>query len=101
MLQHKDATTDVRQPKSARMEQRIQPRVKEKISEAAALLGVDESTFVSSAAYKEAETVILNHERTSLTTEDSALILAALDAPANPSKALTDAFRAYRERNPV
>ena len=49
MLDHNDATAGVNEPKTARMEQRTKPRVKAQIQLAAALLGVDETTFVTSA----------------------------------------------------
>jgi len=89
------SSTMKRETKTVRVEQRIRPSVKARIAQAASLLGVDESTFISSAAYREAEEVISSHQRTVLSPEDTARILAALDNPPEPTPALKAAFRKY------
>jgi len=97
MLSYIDKTEAIDEPKSARMEQRIKPHVKREIQAAAALLGVDETAFVTTTAYDKACAVIRDHERTKLTAQDRDVLLAALDAPAKPTKALRDAFDLHRE----
>ncbi|MFZ5616922.1 MAG: DUF1778 domain-containing protein [Pseudomonadota bacterium] len=84
------------EPKNARMDQRTKPHVKAAIQEAAALLGVDETTFVTSVAYERARATIADHQATVLSAEDSAMFLAALDAPALPTDALKRAARLHK-----
>lgn len=91
-----DETKAISEPKSARMEQRTKPHVKALIQEAAALLGIDETTFVTSVAYERARATIADHQTTVLSAADSALFLAALDAPAAPTDALKRAARLHR-----
>ena len=47
MLNFHDSAAAIEEPKTARMEQRTKPHVKQQIQWAAALLGVDETTFVT------------------------------------------------------
>ena len=96
MLNFHDHAAAIDEPKTARMEQRTKPHVKAQIQQAAALLGVDETTFVTSAALERARLAIADHERTLLSAEDRAVVLAALDAPAEPTEALREAM-ALRE----
>ena len=96
MQSYRDATRAVDEPRSARMEQRTKPHVKAEIQRAAALLGVDETAFVTSAAYERARSTINDHESTVLTNEDRAVFLAALDAPAQPTEALREAVTMHR-----
>lgn len=74
--------------KTARMEQRTKPHVKAAIQEAAALMGVDETAFVTGAAYERALVTIRAHEQTVLAEEDRLLFTAMLDNPPEPSPAL-------------
>ena len=85
------------EPRTARMEQRTKPRVKARIRQAAALLGVDETAFVIGAALARADAVIAEHERTLLAAADREAFFAALDAPAEPTEALRAAARMRRE----
>ena len=80
------------------MEQRPQPRVKAQIQQAAALLDIDETTFVIRAALEQARLTIAEHERTVLSTEDRDVLLAALDAPAEPADALRQAMALHEAR---
>lgn len=98
MLEHHDATAIVDQPKSVRMEQRTKPHVKAQIQLAAALLGMDETTFVTSAAYDRACAAIRDHERTVLSESDRDVLLAALDSPVAPTEALRGAMALRREQ---
>ena len=97
MLRYIDKTEAINEPKSARMEQRTKPHVKHDIQAAAALLGVDETAFVTNAAYERACAVIRDHERTKLTAEDREMLLEALDNPAQPTKVLRDAYELHQE----
>ena len=92
MLHFTDLTAAVDEPKTARMEQRTKPHVKAEIQKAAALMGIDETAFVTNAAYERARASIEAHERTVLTAEDRDVFLAALDSPATPSAAMREAF---------
>ncbi len=55
MRSFKDAKEALAEPKSARMEQRTKPHVKATIEQAAALMGVDATSFVTNAAYERAQ----------------------------------------------
>ena len=61
---------------------------------AAALSGVDDSTFTMSAALREAERII----DTRLQDVDHAAFFAAIDAPAEPADALLEAAKRYKAR---
>ena len=88
MLSFHDHTAAINEPKTARMEQRTKPHLKAQIQQAAALLGIDETTFVISAALEQAKLTIAEHERTVLSAADRDVILAALEAPTEPTNAL-------------
>lgn len=93
-----DATDALEEPKSARMEQRTKPHVKTTIEQAAALMGVDATSFVTNAAYERARDVILAHERTVLSADDRDVFLAALEKPAAPTEELRRAFELHDTR---
>ena len=59
---------------------------------------IDETTFVTSAALERARSTIAEHERTLLSAEDRAVVLAALDAPAEPTEALREAMAMHETR---
>lgn len=61
---------------------------------------VNETTFMTGTAFERARSTITDHERTFLKAEDRAVVLAALDAPAEPTKALREAM-ALREAQVV
>lgn len=88
MLDFNDTAAAIDEPKTARMEQRTRPHVKAQIQQAAYLLGIDETTFVTSAALERAQATIADHERTVLTAEAREVVLAALENPAPPTDAL-------------
>ena len=98
MLNFNDCAAAIDEPKTARMEQRTKPHVKAQIQRAAALLGVDETTFVTSVALERAQATIIDHERTILSAEDRDAILAALDTPAAPTGALREAMAMHDAR---
>ena len=98
MLKFRDWAADIEGPKTARMEQRTKPHVKAQIQQAAALLGVDETTFVTSVALERARETIEDHERTILSAKDRAVVFAALDNLAEPTDELLEAMALRRKR---
>ncbi len=98
MRSFKDAKEALAEPKSARMEQRTKPHVKATIEQAAALMGVDATSFVTNAAYERARETISAHERTVLSAEDRDVFLAALEDPSAASDALREALRLHAAR---
>ncbi len=95
MRAFRDTTAAIDEPRSARMEQRTKPHVKEAIQKAAALTGVDETAFVTSAAYGQAQATIAAHEQTILSGTDRGVFFAALDKPAAPTETLREALEAH------
>ncbi len=98
MRSFKDAKEALEEPKSARMEQRTKPHVKATIEQAAALMGVDATSFVTNAAYERAQETISTHERTVLSAEDRDVFLAALENPSAPTDELREAVRLHEAR---
>ncbi|MEH6662603.1 MAG: DUF1778 domain-containing protein [Parasphingorhabdus sp.] len=94
----KNVTEVIEELSSARMSFRTKPRIKDTISKAAALAGVDDSTFTMSAAYQAALTTIEAHERTQLQPVDHMAFFEALDSPPAPTDALRAAARKHRAR---
>ena len=89
MLPYETPADAVPERKSVRMEQRVKPRVKRTIEEAAAVLGVDVADFVSGEAFRSAEAVLARQEVTRLSPEDRSVILGLLADPPPPTAALT------------
>ena len=98
MLNFKDTAAAIDEPKTARMEQRTKPHVKAQIQQAAHLLGVDETTFVTSVALERAQATIADHERTVLSAADRDVVLAALETPAPPTDALREVMAMHDAR---
>ena len=97
MLKYDDISSEIDEPKSARMEQRIKPHMKATIQDAALLLGIDDSTFVANAAYERAQQVLEKHHSIKLSRRDTEALLAALDSPGEPTEAMREAFRIHGE----
>ncbi|AYD04889.1 DUF1778 domain-containing protein [Neorhizobium sp. NCHU2750] len=93
----KDITGDIDEPNNARMNFRTKARIKDAIHRAAALSGMDDSTFTMNAAYRSAIETIAAHEATVLKSADHAAFFAALDNPADPTEQSRDAFTRHRE----
>ena len=88
-----DSTGAIDEPRTARLEARTQPSVKDIIHRAAALNGVDVSSFVVNAAYTAAQSTIAAHKVTVIESEaDRTAFFAALDTPPKPTKRLAEAF---------
>ena len=83
---------------SERMNFRTKPHIKSAIQRAAALSGVDDSTFTMSAAYRSALETIAAHERTLLQPMDHAAFFETLDNPPEPAEPLRNAFTRHRSR---
>lgn len=96
MLKYADVSAAIKEPKSVRMEQRVKPHMKSTIQNAAALLGIDESTFVANAAYTEARQVIGNYEAMTLSAEDRDVFFAAMESPPEPSEAMMRSIANHR-----
>ncbi|MDB5542334.1 MAG: hypothetical protein JWQ89_4061 [Devosia sp.] len=97
MLAFEDATQEIDERNSERMNFRTKPRIKKIIQQAAALSGVDDSVFTMNAAYKSALETIAAHERTLLQQVDHAAFFAALDNPPAPTERLREAFERHRK----
>lgn len=79
---------------TARLDLRLDPRDKERISKAAALRGMGVSAFVRDTALREAESTIAADSVVTLSEEESRRFLAALDAPFKPNARLQKAMDA-------
>lgn len=90
MLNFNDITATIDEPRTARMEQRTKPSAKAQIQQAATLLGVDDTTFITSVALERARATITDHQRTVLSAEDCEAIFAALDSPPAPTDGLRE-----------
>lgn len=90
MLNFNEITANIAEPTTARMEQRTKQRVKAQIQQAAALLGVDDTTFITSVALERARAIIADHVRTVLCAEGRESIVAALDSPPAPTDDLRE-----------
>lgn len=88
MVEVRDDADPKDERNTERMNFRTRPRVKRAIQQAAALLGVDDSTFTLNAAYRSALETIAAHERTRLQAQDHAAFFAALDSPPEPTERL-------------
>lgn len=88
---------DIDERSSERMNFRTKPRIKRAIQRAAALSGVDDSSFAMNAAYKSALETIAAHEFTALKPVDHAALFEALDSPSAPNARLLAAAARRRE----
>ena len=95
MRASKNATHDIDERSSERMHFRTKPRIKRAIQQAAALSGVDDSTFVMNAAWRQAQETIAAHEATILRPADHAAFFSALDDPPAPTPKLRAAFERH------
>lgn len=97
MYSVQDQTAVVKEPSDERMNFRVKKRVKQTIQQAAALTGMDDSSFVISAAYEAAIKAIEAHQRTMLQDIDFEPFFAALSDPPAPTEALANAFKRRRD----
>ena len=92
-----DKTAQIDESISERMSFRTKPYIKRTIERAAALLGVDNSAYVMSAAYEAANSTIAAHECTGLQMADCEAFFATIDNPPAPAIELRSAFRRHKE----
>ena len=87
---------------AARLDLRLNPADKARITRAADLRGVPLSAFVRDAVLREAESVMAAELTVTLSAEESRRFLAALDKPFKPNaklkKAMADAARLIKSR---
>jgi uncharacterized protein (DUF1778 family) len=83
-----------------RPRRRIVARVSEKeratLEQAAELSGVTVGQFVVQRAYQEAQRILERESVVRLSQKDARRILALIDSPPKPNKALKDAVKAFR-----
>jgi uncharacterized protein (DUF1778 family) len=91
-----DLLGDIDEGNSERMSFRTKPRIKRAIQKAAALAGIDDSTFTMNAAYRSALETIEAHERTVLQPVDHAAFFALIDNPPQANPKLKAAFERHR-----
>ncbi|MCY4432025.1 MAG: DUF1778 domain-containing protein [Rhodospirillales bacterium] len=98
MLGFSDAETPSDEKATDHLEMRVKPSDKERLARAAELSGVRLTTFVRTAAAREAERVLREHRTTALSERDSRALLEALDNPPPPTRPARDAVHGYRSR---
>lgn len=96
MLTSHNQTVEIDERSTEPMNFRTKPRIKAAIQRAAALLGVDDSTFTVNAAYRAAIETIASHERTVLAPVDHSAFFSALDKPPAPTDKLSAAFERHK-----
>ena len=79
---------------SQRMNLRITPEAKARLSRAAALSHLDLTSFVTQSALREADAVIEADDTLRLSARDHAQVMALLDAPSGPNDRLRRAIAA-------
>ncbi|WP_323018031.1 DUF1778 domain-containing protein [Castellaniella sp.] len=86
---------------AARLDLRLEPRDKDRITKAAALRGLPVSSFVRDAVLREADAAIAADTVVTLSAAESRRFLAALDTPFQPNarlKAAMDAAASVAQR---
>lgn len=97
MLAYHDDIAAIDERSTERMSFRTKRRIKETIQKAAALSGVDDSSFTMNAAYKAAMETISAHEHTMLAPIDHQAFFAALDREPAPTERLRAAFARHKQ----
>jgi len=82
-----------------RMHLRARPEQKAMFLRAAALRNTELTDFVLQSALREAERVIEEAERITLSERDSLMVLKLLEKPPAPNARLRKAFVSYRKRH--
>ncbi len=75
---------------------RVRPKVKQTIEEAATILGITVSSFVSVTAQERASEVVRAYRHSELSAVDSARFAAALLEPGAPNAALRQAMARHK-----
>lgn len=97
MIQVQDFTAHVSERKTARKELKLKPTVDAQIKRAASMVGMDVSTFISSAAYKKAQDVEQSQFVTVLDEARFDAFAAAVDAKGKRNGALSEVLQKSRE----
>ena len=87
----------IQETRRERIEARLTAEQKALVARAAALEGVSISSFIVQRALLSAARTVEQHELVRLSADDSRRIAEALLDPPEPTPALTDAVRRYRE----
>ncbi|WP_310607184.1 type II toxin-antitoxin system TacA family antitoxin [Buttiauxella brennerae] len=88
---------DARSVKSARVELKTSPDLKDLLREAAAAAGLDLSAFILNAALERAESVLDNQRRRQLTAQSWQQVNQLLSEPAEPTLALQALMRRKKD----
>lgn len=83
---------------SARLSCRVDPRIKQRAEEAAALLGQSITDFTEAALAEKAEAVFERFERIQLTERDFERFVTAITQPKPPTPELVAAMREYERQ---
>ncbi len=89
--------SDARNIKSARVDLKTSPDLKEMLREAAAAAGLDLSAFILNAAIERAESVLDNQRRRELTAQGWQQINQLISEPAAPTLALQGLMRRKKD----
>lgn len=97
MIQMRDYTAPLPEAKSKRKELCLKPSVARSIKSAAHAVGMDESTFIVSAAYQQAQEVEASQYMSILPQEQFDAFAAAVDGPGKENDALADTIARSRD----
>lgn len=92
MMQAQDTTSAVNEPKSQRKDLRFKPSVIDTIERASQSVGMDSSTFITSAAYRAAQEIEAAQHKTVVPTDVFDAFAMAVDSPAKANPALAALF---------
>jgi uncharacterized protein (DUF1778 family) len=79
-----------------RITARVSEKVRATLEQAAELLGATVNQFVVQTAYEEAQRILERETVIRLSQKDAQKILALLDSPPKPNKALKDAVKRFK-----
>ena len=80
-----------------RITARVSRNVRAALEQAAELLGSTVNQFVVQSAYQEAQRILERESVIRLSQKDARKVLALLDSPPKPGKALKNAVREFRD----
>lgn len=79
-----------------RITARVSDKVRTTLEQAAELLGATVNQFVVQTAYEEAQRILERETIIRLSQKDAQKILALIDSPPKPNKALKDAVKRFK-----
>jgi len=83
---------------TARLSCRVNPRIKQRAEEAAALLGQSMTDFTEAALKEKAEAVLEQVHKIQLSERDFEQFVAAVNAPKSPTNELVIAMKEYERQ---